>query len=166
MTSLNTSMPRDFEGRAKIVQWLITLNQMRAADELTEDQSRQVRPSSTGSKLMGRYCLTLRRRIISFSMRSGNRVDKDGVPGFHGLAFEMGICSTSIYNLGKYTGKIKLGCSLLKPAGSGKSQAIMDRLRTGQTKLGMKDKFTASSGSVEKLELFNSMESHILQSVY
>ena len=43
MTSLNTSMPRDFEGRAKIVQWLITLNQMRAADELTDDQSRQVR---------------------------------------------------------------------------------------------------------------------------
>jgi ESCRT-I complex subunit VPS28 len=44
MTSLNTSMPREFEGRAKIVQWLITLNQMRAADELTEDQSRQVSP--------------------------------------------------------------------------------------------------------------------------
>jgi len=42
MTSLNTSMPRDFEGRAKIVQWLITLNQMRAADELTDDQIRQV----------------------------------------------------------------------------------------------------------------------------
>lgn len=42
MASLNTSMPRDFEGRPKIVQWLITLNQMRAADELTEDQSRQV----------------------------------------------------------------------------------------------------------------------------
>ena len=35
-------MSRDFEGRAKIVQWLITLNQMRAADELTDDQSRQV----------------------------------------------------------------------------------------------------------------------------
>ena len=44
MASLNTSMPRDFEGRAKIVQWLISLNQMRAADELTEDQSRQVFP--------------------------------------------------------------------------------------------------------------------------
>jgi len=42
MGSLNTSMPKDFEGRAKIVQWLITLNQMRAADELTDDQSRQV----------------------------------------------------------------------------------------------------------------------------
>jgi len=42
MTSLNTSMRKDFEARAKIVQWLITLNQMRAADELTEDQSRQV----------------------------------------------------------------------------------------------------------------------------
>jgi len=42
MTSLNTSMRKDFEARAKIVQWLITLNQMRAVDELTEDQSRQV----------------------------------------------------------------------------------------------------------------------------
>jgi len=42
MTSLNTSMPKDFDGRAKIVQWLITLNQMRAADELSDDQSRQM----------------------------------------------------------------------------------------------------------------------------
>jgi len=42
MASLNTSMRKDFEARAKIVQWLITLNQMRAVDELTEDQSRQV----------------------------------------------------------------------------------------------------------------------------
>ena len=44
MASLNTSMPREFEGRAKIVQWLITLNQLRAADEVSEDQSRQVLP--------------------------------------------------------------------------------------------------------------------------
>jgi hypothetical protein len=44
MTSLNTSMPREFEGRAKIVQWLITLNQMRAVDELTDDQGREVYP--------------------------------------------------------------------------------------------------------------------------
>jgi ESCRT-I complex subunit VPS28 len=42
MASLDKSMPKDFEGRAKIVQWLITLNQMRAADELTDDQIRQV----------------------------------------------------------------------------------------------------------------------------
>jgi ESCRT-I complex subunit VPS28 len=42
MTSLNTSMSKEFEGRAKIVQWLIILNQMRAADELSDDQSRQV----------------------------------------------------------------------------------------------------------------------------
>jgi ESCRT-I complex subunit VPS28 len=45
MTSLNKSMPKDFEGRAKIVQWLITLNQMRAADELTDDQVREVYPT-------------------------------------------------------------------------------------------------------------------------
>jgi ESCRT-I complex subunit VPS28 len=42
MGSLNTSMSREFEGRAKIVQWLITLNQMRAVDEISVDQSRQV----------------------------------------------------------------------------------------------------------------------------
>jgi ESCRT-I complex subunit VPS28 len=42
MASLSTSMSREFEGRAKIVHWLITLNQMRAVDELSEDQSRQV----------------------------------------------------------------------------------------------------------------------------
>lgn len=47
MTSLNTSMHKDFEGRAKIVQWLITLNQMRAADELSDDQSRQVHSVGT-----------------------------------------------------------------------------------------------------------------------
>jgi ESCRT-I complex subunit VPS28 len=33
----------DFEGRPKLVHWLITLNQMRASDELGEDQVRQVR---------------------------------------------------------------------------------------------------------------------------
>jgi len=32
----------DFDGRAKIVQWLITLNQMRATAELTEDQAREL----------------------------------------------------------------------------------------------------------------------------
>ena len=71
MSSLNTSMPREIEGRAKIVQWLITLNQMRAADELTEDQSRQVSPS--GSQVDIRCCLILRRRIISSLTLSGSK---------------------------------------------------------------------------------------------
>ncbi|EJT51260.1 vacuolar protein sorting-associated protein 28 [Trichosporon asahii var. asahii CBS 8904] len=31
-----------WEGRAKIIHWLITLNAMKAADEITEDQSRQM----------------------------------------------------------------------------------------------------------------------------
>ncbi|KAF2668428.1 vacuolar protein sorting-associated protein 28 [Microthyrium microscopicum] len=31
----------DFENKGKIVQWLITLNQMRAADQLTPDQTRE-----------------------------------------------------------------------------------------------------------------------------
>jgi VPS28 protein len=71
MTSLNTSMPKDFEARGKIVQWLIMLNQMRAADELNEDQSRQVQTDCLcGAD--GRFCLILRRHIISFSMRLGS----------------------------------------------------------------------------------------------
>ncbi len=32
----------DFESKGKIVQWLITLNQMRAADELTQEQAREL----------------------------------------------------------------------------------------------------------------------------
>ncbi|KAG8901875.1 Vacuolar protein-sorting-associated protein 28 [Tulasnella sp. 403] len=32
----------EWEGRGKIVQWLITLNAMKASDEITEDQSRQL----------------------------------------------------------------------------------------------------------------------------
>jgi len=30
----------EFEGKEKIVRWLITLNQMRAAEELNDDQAR------------------------------------------------------------------------------------------------------------------------------
>ncbi|KAG8985965.1 Vacuolar protein-sorting-associated protein 28 [Tulasnella sp. JGI-2019a] len=33
----------EWQGRSKIVQWLITLNAMKASDEITDDQSRQVR---------------------------------------------------------------------------------------------------------------------------
>lgn len=71
MVSLNTSMPKDFEGRAKIVQWLITLNQMRAAEDVTDDQSRQV--SILGYENDGRCCLILTLRILSFSTRLGSR---------------------------------------------------------------------------------------------
>lgn len=31
----------EFENKSKIVQWLITLNQMRAAEKLSDDQSRE-----------------------------------------------------------------------------------------------------------------------------
>jgi ESCRT-I complex subunit VPS28 len=71
MTSLNTSMPKDFDGRAKILQWLITLNQMRAADELTEDQSRQVLTFEEQNNR--RYYLILKRHIISSSMQLVSR---------------------------------------------------------------------------------------------
>ena len=71
MGSLNTSMPKDFEGRGKIVQWLITLNQMRAADEVTDGQSRQV--SIFEGPVDGRCYLILRPRIINFSTPLGSR---------------------------------------------------------------------------------------------
>jgi ESCRT-I complex subunit VPS28 len=40
--SVNKVTDRDFEGRGKIVQWLITLNQMKATEEITEDQAREL----------------------------------------------------------------------------------------------------------------------------
>jgi ESCRT-I complex subunit VPS28 len=40
--SVNKVTDRDFENRGKIVQWLITLNQMRATDELSETQAREL----------------------------------------------------------------------------------------------------------------------------
>ncbi|KAI9810602.1 MAG: Vacuolar protein-sorting-associated protein 28 [Pycnora praestabilis] len=40
--SVNKVTDRDFDNRGKIVQWLITLNQMRATQELTEDQAREL----------------------------------------------------------------------------------------------------------------------------
>ncbi|KAI5780332.1 VPS28 protein-domain-containing protein [Peziza echinospora] len=38
----NVTGAREFEGRGKIVQWLITLNQMGAGDEIDEGQRRQM----------------------------------------------------------------------------------------------------------------------------
>lgn len=40
--SVNKVTDRDFEHRGKIVQWLIFLNQMKAAEELTEDKAREL----------------------------------------------------------------------------------------------------------------------------
>lgn len=42
VTSLNKVTTADFEGRAKIVEWLITLNAMRANEEISEDQAREM----------------------------------------------------------------------------------------------------------------------------
>ncbi|CAK3766922.1 Vacuolar sorting-associated 28 [Lecanosticta acicola] len=40
--AVNKVTDRDFESKGKIVQWLITLNQMRAAEELSPEQARQM----------------------------------------------------------------------------------------------------------------------------
>lgn len=40
--SVNKVTDRDFENRGKIVQWLITLNQMKATEELSEQQAREL----------------------------------------------------------------------------------------------------------------------------
>lgn len=40
--SVNKVTDKDFDHRGKIVQWLITLNQMKATDELSEDQAREL----------------------------------------------------------------------------------------------------------------------------
>lgn len=40
--SVNRVTDKDFDNRGKIVQWLITLNQMKATDELSEQQAREL----------------------------------------------------------------------------------------------------------------------------
>lgn len=42
--SLNkvNSLPPDFEGRVKIKNWLVTLNKMKASDEIDAEQARQL----------------------------------------------------------------------------------------------------------------------------
>ena len=37
---VNKVTDKDFDSKGKIVQWLITLNQMRAAEKLNDDQAR------------------------------------------------------------------------------------------------------------------------------
>jgi ESCRT-I complex subunit VPS28 len=36
------TLPADFEGKQKVRQWLITLHAMKASDEITEEQARQM----------------------------------------------------------------------------------------------------------------------------
>ena len=40
--SVNKVTDGDFDNRGKIIQWLITLNQMRATEELSEEQAREL----------------------------------------------------------------------------------------------------------------------------
>lgn len=40
--AVNKVTDRDFDNKGKIVQWLITLNQMRAAEELSAEQAREL----------------------------------------------------------------------------------------------------------------------------
>lgn len=40
--SVNKVTDGEFENRGKIIQWLISLNQMRATEELSEDQAREL----------------------------------------------------------------------------------------------------------------------------
>jgi ESCRT-I complex subunit VPS28 len=40
--SVNKVTDKDFDNRGKIVQWLITLNQMKAAENLSEQQAREL----------------------------------------------------------------------------------------------------------------------------
>lgn len=35
-------LPTDFEGRVKVIEWITKLSKMGAADELTEQQARQL----------------------------------------------------------------------------------------------------------------------------
>lgn len=42
ITSVNKVTQGDFDDRGKIIQWLIKLNQMRATEELSEDQRREL----------------------------------------------------------------------------------------------------------------------------
>ncbi|KAK9462326.1 vacuolar protein sorting-associated [Lipomyces oligophaga] len=42
MLSLNAVTTKDFEGRSKIVEWLIKLNGMKATDEITDEEAREL----------------------------------------------------------------------------------------------------------------------------
>lgn len=40
--SVNKVTDQDFEHRGKIIQWLITLNQMKTSEELSDEQAREI----------------------------------------------------------------------------------------------------------------------------
>lgn len=40
--AVNKVTDRDFDNKGKIIQWLISLNQMRAAEDLSADQAREL----------------------------------------------------------------------------------------------------------------------------
>ena len=42
MTRLNTIIPPDFEGKAKVQTWIDTFKSMSASEELNDDQARQL----------------------------------------------------------------------------------------------------------------------------
>lgn len=42
IVNVNKVTDKDFEGRGKIIQWLITLNQMKATEELSDEQAREL----------------------------------------------------------------------------------------------------------------------------
>lgn len=63
---------KDWEGRSRMVSWLITLNGMKASEELTDEQSRQV-SSSQSSNVIGinrlrSFCSTSITHTQSFSV--------------------------------------------------------------------------------------------------
>lgn len=47
--SVNKVTDRDFEGRGKIVQWLIRLNQMKASEQLGEEEARELELDMNGA---------------------------------------------------------------------------------------------------------------------
>lgn len=47
--SVNKVTAQDFEGRGKIVQWLIALNQMKATDELDDNRAREIELDMTSA---------------------------------------------------------------------------------------------------------------------
>ncbi|KAH8111769.1 vacuolar protein sorting-associated protein 28 [Phellopilus nigrolimitatus] len=55
---------KDWEGRSRMVSWLITLNAMKASEEISEEQSRQVRPPYFTSCLK-MFCRIFRLRAFS-----------------------------------------------------------------------------------------------------
>lgn len=56
--SVNKVTDRDFDNRGKIIQWLITLNQMKATEELGEEQARELESDINSAYLGFKNTLT------------------------------------------------------------------------------------------------------------